>query len=145
MLNQNSIYTECDRCTIYIYIHISHSHSSVLFMWDLPRLTPITGPQPSRKRKLLSRLCETVILESTGSSEAMTTSQQFKVGLYYPILDAFLMELNRRFCERNVEIMRAFRACSQYTRRPQDLANFNSSCPPMLVRHHQIVLVGGDQ
>ena len=54
----------------------------------------IIGPRPSRKRRLPSRLCETVILESTGSSEALTTSEQFKVGLCYPILDAFLMELN---------------------------------------------------
>lgn len=57
-------------------------------------------------------MCETVILESTGSSEALTTSQQFKVRVGYPILDAFLMELNQRFSERNVEIMRAIRACS---------------------------------
>lgn len=70
----------------------------------------VIGSRPSRKRKLPS-LCEAVILESTGSSEA-ATSQQFKIGLYYPILDAFLMELNQRFSERNVEIVRAIRACS---------------------------------
>ena len=33
----------------------------------------------------------------------------------------------------------------QYTRRPQELVDFNSSCPPTLVRCHQIVFVGGDQ
>ena len=66
--------------------------------------------RPSRKRKLPSRLCNTVILESTGSSETLTTSQEFKVGLYYPILDAFLMELNHRFSGRNVELMRAIHA-----------------------------------
>ena len=49
---------------------------------------------PNRKRKLPSCLRnDTVILESTGSHEQLT-SQQFKVSLYYPILDAFLMELN---------------------------------------------------
>ena len=57
-------------------------------------------------------VCVKVILESTGSSGALTTSEQFKVGLCYPILDAFLMELNQRFSERNVEIMRAIRTCS---------------------------------
>ena len=62
----------------------------------------IIGHRPSRKRKLTSRLCDTVILESTGSSEVLATSQQFKVGLHYPILDAFLMELNCRFSGRNV-------------------------------------------
>ena len=72
----------------------------------------IIGHRPSRKRKLPSRLCDTVILESTGSSEVLATSQQFKVGLHYPILDAFLMELNRRFSGRNVELMRAIHACN---------------------------------
>ena len=33
----------------------------------------------------------------------------------------------------------------QYTQRPQDLANFSSSCLSKLVRRHQIVLVGRDQ
>ena len=53
----------------------------------------------------------TVILESTGSHEQLTTSQQFKVSLYYPILDAFLIELNHRFGERNVKLMRVIHAC----------------------------------
>lgn len=52
------------------------------------------------------------MLESTGTSEALTTSQEFKVGVYYPILDAFLLELHHRFCERNVELMRAIHACN---------------------------------
>ena len=72
----------------------------------------ITTPRPSRKRTLPSRLWDTVVLESTGSREEMTTSQQFRIDLCCPILDAFLMEMNRRFSERNVEIMRAIRACS---------------------------------
>ena len=54
----------------------------------------VTGPRPSRKRKLPSRFCEAVVLGSIGSSEVPTTSRQFKVGFYYPILDGFLMEVN---------------------------------------------------
>lgn len=53
-----------------------------------------------------------ILIQSTGTSEALTTSQEFKVGMYYPILDAFLLELNRRFCGRNVELMRAIHACN---------------------------------
>ena len=72
----------------------------------------ITEIFPNRKRKLPSHPCnDTVILESTVSHEQLTTSQQFKVSLYYPILDAFLMELNHRFGERNVELMRAIHTC----------------------------------
>lgn len=74
----------------------------------------IIGHRPRRKRKLPNRLCETdvVILESTGTSEVLTTSQEFKVGVYYPIVDAFLIELKQRFNGRNVELMRAIQACS---------------------------------
>ena len=70
--------------------------------------------RPSRKRKLPSRLSDdnTVLLESTGLREVLTTSQQFKVNLYYPILDAFLMELNCRFSGRNIELMKAIHACN---------------------------------
>ena len=68
----------------------------------------------SRKRKLPSHLChaDTVLLESTGSREALTTSQEFMVGLYYPVLDAFLMELNHRFSGRSLELMKAIHACN---------------------------------
>ena len=74
----------------------------------------IIGNHLSRKRKLPSHLCnaDTVLLESTGSREALTTSQQFKVGLYYPVLDVFLMELNCRFSGRNLELMKAIHACN---------------------------------
>ena len=74
----------------------------------------IVGHRPSRKRKLPSRLCDAVILESTGSSEAQTTSQEFKVGVYYPVLDAFLLELHERFSGRNVELMKAIHACNPH-------------------------------
>jgi len=42
----------------------------------------------------------------------MTTSQEFKVNFYFPILDAFLMKMNHRFGERNIELMRAIHACN---------------------------------
>ena len=53
-------------------------------------------------------------MESTGSSEAQTTSQEFKVGVYYPVLDAFLLELHERFSGRNVELMKAIHACNPH-------------------------------
>jgi len=47
---------------------------------------------PNRKRKLPSRLCDDIIIQV--HMKKLTTSQKFKVSLCYPILDAFLMELN---------------------------------------------------
>ena len=72
----------------------------------------IIGNRLSRKRELPSHLCDadTVLLESTGSCEALTTSQQFKVGLYYPVLRRHF--LDRRFSGRNLELMKAIYACS---------------------------------
>ena len=34
---------------------------------------------------------------------------------FFPVLDAFLAELNRRFNENNVDIMRAIQACNPCT------------------------------
>ena len=53
----------------------------------------VIGPRPCRKRTLPNRLKDAVVLDYTGSREVLTTNQQFKD----PILDAFLMELKRRF------------------------------------------------
>ena len=42
----------------------------------------------------------------------MSTSDEYKVDVYLPILDSFLGELKERFGTRNVKIMKAIQACS---------------------------------
>ena len=37
----------------------------------------------------------------------------YKVSLYYPILDCFLAELKQRFTDKNQEIMKAIHACHE--------------------------------
>ena len=49
----------------------------------LHNIIDIIWHRPSRKRKLPSRLCDTVILESTDSSKALETSQQFCTILFW--------------------------------------------------------------
>ena len=51
-------------------------------------------------------------MESTGSRETLSTSCQFKISVYYPILDAMLSELRYRFEDKNLEHMRAIQACN---------------------------------
>ena len=46
------------------------------------------------------------------ASEALGHQPYRAVGLYYPILDAFLMELKRRFTHRNISIMKTIQTCS---------------------------------
>ncbi len=67
----------------------------------------ITNPRPTRQRVLPQRLQDGIVLAPTGTREYLSTSQQYKVNLYFPVLDAFLAELNRRFSQENIEIMRA--------------------------------------
>ena len=52
-----------------------------------------------------------IILETTGTRQVSSSTEDFKVNFYYPVLDAFLSELNRRFDDKNTELMRAIQAC----------------------------------
>ena len=42
----------------------------------------------------------------------MSTSDECKTDIYFPILDSFLMELGRRFTSQILEIMKSIHACS---------------------------------
>ena len=44
-----------------------------------------------------------------------TSLEQYKVDLYYPVLDSFLAEINRRFTSQNVQLMKAMQACSPHS------------------------------
>ena len=41
-----------------------------------------------------------LVLETMGTRDALTTSQQFKVRLYFPILDAIIVEMKKRFDDK---------------------------------------------
>ncbi len=73
---------------------------------------PVTSLQQKRHTRLPSRFEDTVVLESTGSRACLSTGDQYKVDVYLPILDSFLVELKERFNSRNMEIMKAIQACS---------------------------------
>ena len=51
-------------------------------------------------------------METIGSRDGLMTSEHLKVSVYFPILDAMLSELDRRFAEKNLEHMRSIQACS---------------------------------
>ena len=63
----------------------------------------------SRPRKLPRHLEENFVLESTGTRD---TSAEYKINLYYPVIDAFLSELRDRFTDKNKSIMQALQACN---------------------------------
>ena len=64
-----------------------------------------------RRKRPQRQLDDCVIYESVGSREEVTTSQEFKQKLYFPVLDVFLAEIERRFDDKNIDIMKAIQAC----------------------------------
>ena len=72
----------------------------------------VTPQRLQRSRQLPRRLESGFVLESVGSREILTTSEQFRISLYFPILDAMISELQHRFADKNLEHMKAVGACS---------------------------------
>ena len=70
----------------------------------------ITHPRPPRQRRLPQNLQDGIVLAPTGMREPLSTSQQYKVNLYFPVLDTLLAELHRRFSQENIEVMKAIHA-----------------------------------
>ena len=68
--------------------------------------------QPKKRRRRPAHLTDNLIYESVGSRITPSTSDQFRVELYYPVLDKFLHELNHRFQDRNATIMKGISTCS---------------------------------
>ncbi len=54
-----------------------------------------------------------LVLQTTGARHHLSTSDDYKI--YYPVLDAFLSEMSRRFDENNVNIMQAIQACNPHS------------------------------
>lgn len=66
----------------------------------------------TRQRRLPRRFQDCVVLETTGSRDALSCSNSYKTKLYFPIIDTFLSEISRRFDEKNINIMHAIQACN---------------------------------
>ena len=50
-------------------------------------------------------------METTGARNAVDSSEDLKVHLYFPIPDAIILELQRRFDDKNLDLMKAFQCC----------------------------------
>ena len=83
-----------------------------LYATDIARLHSIDIQPTTRRRKRPCHLTDDIILETVGSRESLSTSEELKIQLYFPILDKFLQELNDRFSVGNIVIMKGIAACS---------------------------------
>ena len=86
---------------------VSAYSKNVAEQHDVPLDSPIQG---RRTREPPRRYDDGVIFTSTGS-RGTCMELDYKVSLYYPILDCFLAELKQRFTDKNQEIMIAIHAC----------------------------------
>ena len=82
-----------------------HSYSK-----EVAELHKISIGTEKRMHRPSSRYKAHIIWETTGSS---CGQDNLKINFYYPILDAFLAELKRRFSDKNIVLLKALQACSQ--------------------------------
>ena len=85
---------------------------------ELAEVNHIAVCELPRQRRPPRRLQEGIVLAPTGDREPLSTTHQYQVNLYFPVLDALLGELQHRFSQKNIDIMKAIQAF-----RPQS-ANF---------------------
>ena len=64
--------------------------------------------RPQCKRQIPQRYNVGIVMETIGSCDS---SQSMKVSLYFPILDAVIAEMQRRFDSKNLELMKGFQCC----------------------------------
>ncbi len=70
----------------------------------------------------------------------MSTSAQYKVNVYLPILDSFLVELRERFTSSNMKIMKAIQACSPQSKNFFDPDSFKSLTENYEMDHRSLTM-----
>ena len=63
--------------------------------------------QSCRQKQAPCHFEDVIIYQSTGARGILSSSQHYKVNLYFPILDSVLLELRNQFSHNNIEIMKA--------------------------------------
>ena len=66
-----------------------------------------------RRKQILPKWMEgSVVFETTGVREAISSRNELKVSIYLPIIDCMLTELRKKFSDTNMEIMQAIQSCN---------------------------------
>ena len=63
--------------------------------------------QSRRQRQAPHRFEDGIVYQSTGTRDILSSSQHYKVNVYFPVLDSVLMERRNRFSHNNIELMKA--------------------------------------
>lgn len=81
---------------------------------DISTHTLTANSSRQRRKVMPQRYNDEVVFETTGSRDCPSEDDahsMLKSNLYFPILDAILVELNSRFSQKNLELMRSLHAC----------------------------------
>ena len=100
-----------------------HEYSSKVAELHDITIDPPTGRR--RKRKQPRRLEDSIVLETVGSRDPASTSEEFRCHFYFPILDKFLAELSNRFDEKNIVIMNGVSSCTPSSTNFLSMCNLN--------------------
>ena len=69
-----------------------------------------------RKRRPPRQLDDSVVYESSGSRGVLDCSSQLTIEFFFPVVDAFLAELRKRFDDKNIGIMTGIQACHPHSK-----------------------------
>ena len=68
--------------------------------------------RPCRNRQVPRRLQDGIILELIVNRDIKSTSSEFEVAVYFPILDLMISEMHKRFDNKNIALMKAVNSCN---------------------------------
>ena len=100
-----------DICSDSSWDHLYKYTQDVAKLNNVPLLPVATG-RPCHSKQIPKRLERGIVLQSTGSRQSVSIAEEFKVSLYFCILDSMLGELKHRFDKKNLEIMKAIKSCN---------------------------------
>ena len=76
---------------------------------------------------------DVVVLESTGYRNSTNSGEDYKIEVYYPVVDRFIAEMECRFSSNNLGVMKAIQACS-----PTSKDFLNPDCLAPLVEYYNL-------
>ena len=68
--------------------------------------------RPRRNRQVPRRLQDGIILELIVNRDIKSTSSEFEVAVYFPILDSIISEMHKRFDNKNIVLIKAVNSCN---------------------------------
>ena len=83
-------------------------------LWQKMKLVDVESElqRLRRSRQLPARLQDGMVETSIGGRQQLQAANEYRCNIYFPVLDSFLAEMNRRFSDESTTIMTAVQACT---------------------------------